>query len=595
MGAKTRRALAALFAAALLAGLVAVPAAAQDPDRLGVVADGLHNPRGITIAADGTIYVAEAGLGGDEFCLEDDDGDDEVCLGTTSRVLSIDGDGEVTVVVDDLPSIVTPEGEVVGAADVVVAEDGTIYVAIGFGEASPVRDAIADEWEPAALFGTVIRVVGDTITGVADLAAWETANDPDADQPSTQGPMGQESDHSNPNGLVLTSDGRLLAVDAGGNTILEVDFDADELTMVGLIGDRFAPAPPFLQLPEGTEIPMQAVPTNAIELDDGTILVTELTGFPFPVGAANVYALTDTETPEVILEGFTNAMDLAAVGDDLYVVEFARDGLLAGPTGALVRVRGDGTRVSLLGGDLLAPGGIAADGDGMLYLTVGAVGPPGSGAVVRFDPSLAADAAIQSACPPLVVPGSALSDIARTTHEEAVTCVAWHGLFAGFGDGTFRPGQDITRGQFATTIAGLIRASDADLPAGPTGAFGDVDGTTHAPAINDLAAAGLVRGFDEDTFLPSATITRAQAVSMIVAAYVYVSGSDLPVGSDSFTDTAGSVHAANIRDAAGMGWVQGTTAGIFSPAADISRGQTASVLARVASDLVDGGHLALPS
>jgi hypothetical protein len=591
MSTHARRTLAAATAVLLGGSIMAVPAAADAHDRLEILADGLNNPRGVATATDGTIYVAEGGTGGDVcFPLEDD----EVCMGATSRVVAIDAQGTVTPVAEGLPSLMGGEGEYIGASDIVIADDGSLYVSVGFGADSPTRDAIAGTWAPASMFGTVQRVVDGQLTQVADLAAWETEHDPDAGAPSTQEPQGQPSDHSNPNGLLVTSQGDLLAVDAGGNTVLEIDVDSGDIRMVALFDDRLAAAPPFLQLPPGTEIPMQAVPTNLIESADGSILASELTGFPFPAGGANVYALGGSTTPTVVHEGVTNAMDLVEVDDDLYVVEFAQDGLLAGPVGALVRVRADGTRVSLLRTELPAPGGIAADAGGLLHLTINSIGEPGTGALLRFDPSLAVDPAIQTACPPLVVPGHALSDVARTAHEEAITCAVWHGLFAGYGDDTFRPGASITRGQLASTVAGVVRASDADLPDGVARVFVDVDATAHAAAINELAAAGVVQGFGDGTYRPGVDVTRAQAVSILVAAYEYVTDSTVPPGSEAFDDTADNVHAGAIQAAAGMDWVQGSGDGSFSPANPISRGQAASVLTRIVSDLIGTGNLALP-
>lgn len=595
MGRTSQRWLATAAASGMLLAATALPAASDEHgERLAVVIDGLDNPRGIAIGDDGTLYVAEGGTGGDEHCVPMDD--DEICMGSTSRVVAIDpGDGELSVVVDELPSLMAGEGEYVGVSDVAVADDGSLYLAIGFGEASPVRDGIAEDWAPAALFGTVQHVENGTMTQVADLAAWETANDPDAEQPSTQPPAGQPSDHSNPNGIMFTSDGDLLVVDAGGNTILEVDADTGEITMLALVPERFAPAPPFVELPPGvSDIPVQAVPTNLTETDGGSILISQLTGFPFPVGGASVYELTDTTEPEVVHEGFTNAMDLVAVGSDLYVVELAQDGLLNGPQGALVRVRADGTMVSLLSGELFAPAGVAADADGALYITVGSVGPPGSGAVMRFDPSMAADPATQIACPPLLVGPHALSDIERTTHEEAIACGAWHGVFAGFDDGTFQPNAMMSRGQFASAVARLIRATDAGLPAGASGAFDDVEGTTHATSINDLAAAGIVRGFEDDTFGPNDRLTRGQATSVLVAAYAHITGQTPTAGDATFPDIAGTTHETAIRTAATAGWVRGREDGTFQPHADIRRGQMASAMMRLASALVDEEHLVLP-
>lgn len=606
MGARWKPYLTLFTITLLTASLLIAPATAdehdEDPDdvpRLATFAEDLNNPRGLAIDTDGTIYVAEGGTGGDEICVPEPEEDGELCFGATARIVAIDTDGTVTTEVDGLPSIGVDEelGEFIGAADVAVAEDGSLYIAIGFGADSPQRDAVAEEWAPAALLGTIQHWDGDELTEIADLAAWETENDPDADEPSTQSEQGQESDHSNPNGLLITTDGDLLAVDAGGNAVLEIDVETGEISMVAFLPDRFVSPPPFLGMPPGAEFPMQAVPTNLAESADGTLLLTELTGFPFPVGGANLWELGDDTTPSVAYEGFTNAMDLAFVGDDLYVVEFAESGLLGAPQdgGALVRLRADGSRISLLGGELLFPAGVVADADGLLYVTTGSIGPPGSGAVVRFDPSQAADPQIQSACPPLLVPGIAFPDIAGTTHEEAITCAAWHGLFTGFEDGTFGPGSNITRGQFASTAARLIGATDAELATGPTGVFSDVDGTAHAEAINDLAAAGLVSGFGDDTYRPGANITRAQAVTILVGVYEHITETTVPAGDAAFTDIEGNVHASAIVAAAGMGWVRGTTATTFDPGSDIGRGQAASMLTRIGSDLVDGEHLELPS
>ena len=589
---------AVLTAALITPGILAAPAAAETP-RVEVVVDGLNNPRGIDVGPDGTVYVAEGGTGGDEHCITIEfDGDEvEACMGTTAGVTAIAPDGTVSEVVTGLPSLGMGEDEFIGAADVAAADDGSLYVALGFGDASPLRDEIAEAWAPAAMFGTVQHADDGALTEVADLAAWETENDPDADQPSTQGPQGQPSDHSNPNGLLLTDDGALIVVDAGGNTVLEVDRGSGEIELRALLEDRFVAAPPFLGLPEGTEIPMQSVPTNAALTPDGEIAVSQLTGFPFPVGGARVHVIGDDADDEVAVleDGFTNAMDLTWVGDDLYVVELSHQSLLGGIEGALVRVRPDGTRISLLRGDLLAPAGVAAGDDGRLYLTNHSLGVPGSGSVIAFDPSKAVDPAIQSACPPLVVGGSALTDIANTTHEEAITCAAWHGLVAGFGDGTYAPAASITRGQLASTVAGLVRATDTSLPTADDDPFTDVAGTTHAAAITDLAAAGIVTGFGDDTFRPRQPVTRAQAVSILVAAYEYASRTDVAAGPDAFDDDDGSVHEANIDAAAAMGWVVGTAPRAFSPQAEIQRGQMASALARVASDLVDAGNLELPS
>jgi hypothetical protein len=91
--------------------------------------------------------------------------------------------------------------------------------------------------------------------------------------------------------------------------------------------------------------------------------VGELTGFPFPVGEARVYRVAGG-SPTVFRSGFTAIIDVAfGGGGSLYVLEFAKGGLLGPPSsGALIRVAPDGTRTTLIDEGLAAPGGIAIRG-----------------------------------------------------------------------------------------------------------------------------------------------------------------------------------------------------------------------------------------
>ena len=125
------------------------------------VASGLLNPRGITIADDGTIYVAEAGTGGTEpdfatapvgspgaslpaeslpalgspaaTMAEASPGSSPAPVtthGETGQVTKIATDGTQSVLVSGLTSY-NFMGEVVGPAGVVAGKDGTVYLSIG--------------------------------------------------------------------------------------------------------------------------------------------------------------------------------------------------------------------------------------------------------------------------------------------------------------------------------------------------------------------------------------------------------------------------------------------------------------------------------
>ena len=75
----------------------------------------------------------------------------------------------------------------------------------------------------------------------------------------------------------MYQDGTGLIVDAGMNALLQLGKDAKLSTLAVFPNDQ-------AKAPDGTEIPMNAVPTDVAIKDDGSYLVGQLTGFPVPAG-----------------------------------------------------------------------------------------------------------------------------------------------------------------------------------------------------------------------------------------------------------------------------------------------------------------------
>ncbi|MBK8021497.1 MAG: hypothetical protein IPK19_08710 [Chloroflexi bacterium] len=83
----------------LVLGIMTGAAVAQDED---VVATGLNNPRNVFLAADGTLYIAEAGAGGDS---EVQGPFGPAAGGLTGQVSAVTADGETAVIVPELVSM----------------------------------------------------------------------------------------------------------------------------------------------------------------------------------------------------------------------------------------------------------------------------------------------------------------------------------------------------------------------------------------------------------------------------------------------------------------------------------------------------------
>ena len=363
----------------LLALGVASPAAAATS--VDVVASGLDSPRHLAFGSRGDLFVAESGRGGSGPCFIGGEG--PACMGATGAVTKIDRWGRQSRIAEGLASYAnTPDNtNAIGPHGITVLGADRVFVTNG-GPTEPKdatgatisRDTLAAQNPAADLFGRLLLIKHHgQIRKVADLWAFERDVNPDA-------AVGNPAVDSNPVD-VLFDRGHFVVADAGGNAIDVVDHRG-RISNLAVFANRLVPNP-F----GGPDIPMQAVPTSVVEGPDHQYYVSQLTGFPFPPGAANVYRLNPrTGAVTVFASGFTNIMDLAfGRNGTLYVLEIDHDGLLGGSTdGGLFAVSRDGAKrqITLPPGTLTMPGGIAVGRDG-LYVTNNA-GSPGGGQVLRI-------------------------------------------------------------------------------------------------------------------------------------------------------------------------------------------------------------------
>jgi hypothetical protein len=356
--------------------VLAAPASAAQVQR---IAGGLANPRHLAFGANNNLYVAESGSGGTGPCFAGAEGS-PMCVGATGAVTVIRPNRQKRRLVQGLASL-GDQGtgaNAIGPHGIFVDSRNRVLVTNG-GPTEANRDQLAAQNPVAAQFGRVLRVGGNgRVQRLLDIWGFERDNNPDA---QVANPMVDSNAVD-----VLTEHGRLVVADAGGNSLLRTTRNGS-LRVLSLFPNRPVPNP----MAPPPEIPMQAVPTGVVTGPRGDYFMTQLTGFPFPVGAANIYRVNRrTGRAAVFARGFTNLMDLAFDRrGTLWALEIDHDSLFppAGPStdGAIFSVnsRGQKRQLNLPPGTLTSPGGITVGNDGALYVTNKSTAA-GSGEVLRI-------------------------------------------------------------------------------------------------------------------------------------------------------------------------------------------------------------------
>ena len=113
------------------------------------------------------------------------------------------------------------------------------------------------------------------------------------------------------------------------------------------------------------------------------------------------------------------------------------------------------------------------------------------------------------------------SDVADDhVHYGAIYNLVNRGVLNGYEDGTFKPENTITRAEFAKVIM-VSELGDANISSSLVAKFSDTNGHWANRYIAAAVNAGIINGYPEGTFKPDNTVTYAEAVKMVVCALGY--------------------------------------------------------------------------
>lgn len=347
----------------------ATPVSGVDDGGLSLVASGLVNPRGFLWSADGTLWVAQAGVGGQSLGTPTAPPPvGPFSGGPTASVVRIDN-GCPVLVAEGLPSNVNGLGEMLGVEDLAILGD-QLYASIdGGGEFHGNPD------QPSGVY----RILGNGETElVADLSAWVR------DNPVANIPPDHDPDAA----------GFSLIADAATNSFWVADPNSGQILNVALDGaiTRIA------DLSAG-----HPVPTGLVAAPQGGVYVGDLTAVPFPDGASKVVHVAADGTVTDVWSGLTAVTDVA-VGPDgtLYAAELSTGNLQEPPflvpgSGRIVRQTGPDSSEEVAT-DLVLPISLAFGADGGLYVSLPAAeANNGEGVIVRLDLAAAPVAEVSGA------------------------------------------------------------------------------------------------------------------------------------------------------------------------------------------------------
>ncbi|MHB8171587.1 MAG: S-layer homology domain-containing protein [Thermincolia bacterium] len=163
-------------------------------------------------------------------------------------------------------------------------------------------------------------------------------------------------------------------------------------------------------------------------------------------------------------------------------------------------------------------------------------------------------------------------DIKGHWAQRDITFLANRKIVTGFEDGAFRPSGRVTRVQLAVM---LVRAKGLPLEEAGND-FKDVTATFWAnKEITAAKKAGIIGGYPDGTFKPANQVTRQEIATMIARAFPLGS-----TGSVSFKDTKNSWARNDIAKLAGAGIIGGYEDDTFRPTRTATRAEVSSILAR---------------
>ncbi|MDD5041878.1 MAG: S-layer homology domain-containing protein [Candidatus Peribacteraceae bacterium] len=163
---------------------------------------------------------------------------------------------------------------------------------------------------------------------------------------------------------------------------------------------------------------------------------------------------------------------------------------------------------------------------------------------------------------------ASLSDISNSGNEEAIQSLYDQGIISGYADGSFKPKSTVNRAELAKILVGASGATPA--VDAYHDCFSDVTTEWFAPYVCYAKEQGWVNGYPDGTFRPEQTVSKVEAIKMVVTSQGYTVTTGTEAGAFQDVDTS-AWYAPYVQVALDKGLLEEEGQNALEPTAGMKR------------------------
>jgi uncharacterized protein YjdB len=172
-------------------------------------------------------------------------------------------------------------------------------------------------------------------------------------------------------------------------------------------------------------------------------------------------------------------------------------------------------------------------------------------------------------------------DISKHWAKDSFVLLLSKGIIAGYPDKTLRPNAEVTRAEISKIIiiaAGYIPSSNTDLPYKDSSSIAE----WAKPFIKSAMESGVIKGYENNTFRPKNKLTRKEMAVLIINAFGYDIPQNPKINMKD-ANKIPAWAKGHVAKAIELGIIKGYNDNTFGPDKTITRAEVAAMIARCIS------------